>query len=284
MVPLLFVLLATACTRQSPERREFQLKGQILSLGRDLPNGWREVTVKHEDIAGFMPAMTMPYYVHDRKQLDGVAPGDLVSATLVVIGSEPYLDRVRKTGHAELPADAKPVKIMDVMAPGDEVPGDELRDQEGRRRSLRDWRGQAVAVTFVYTRCPVPDFCPLMDRRFADVQKAIAAEPGLRDRAHLVSISFDPTHDTEEVIAAHAKARGADPRTWSYLTGSPEAVAHVTERFGISTILEKDSVQSITHNLRTAVIDPRGRLVTIHSGNEWTVDGLLADLRDALAR
>jgi len=131
VVPLLFVLLATACTRQSPERREFQLKGQILSLGRELPNGWREVTVKHEDIAGFMPAMTMPYYVHDRKQLDGVAPGDLVSATLVVIGSEPYLDRVRKTGHAELPADAKAVKIMDVMAPGDEVPDDELRDQAG---------------------------------------------------------------------------------------------------------------------------------------------------------
>jgi protein SCO1/2 len=136
VVPLLFVLLATGCTRQGPERREFQLKGQILSLGRELPNGWREVSVKHEDIPGFMPAMTMPYYVRDRKQLDGVAPGDLVSATLVLIGSEPYLDRVHKTGHAELPADAKAVKIMDVMAPGDEVPGDELRDQEGRRRSL----------------------------------------------------------------------------------------------------------------------------------------------------
>jgi protein SCO1/2 len=230
-----------------------------------------------------MPAMTMPYYVHDGKQLDGLVPGDLVTAVLILNGGEVQLDRVKKTGHAEVPADARPVKVMDVMAPGAEVPDDELTDQEGRRVRLRDWRGKAMAVTFVYTRCPIPDFCPLMDRRFADLQRAVAGDAALRGRVHLASISFDPAHDTTDVIAAHAKARGADPRTWSYLTGSPEAVAHLTERFGVSTILEKDSIQSITHNLRTAIVDPRGRLVKVYSGNEWTVDGLLGDLRDALA-
>jgi protein SCO1/2 len=130
----------------------------------------------------------------------------------------------------------------------------------------------------------VPDFCPLMDRHFAELQKAIAADPRLRNRVHLASVSFDPTHDTPTVIAAHAKARGADPRTWSYLTGAPEAVDHFTSRFGVSTILEKDPADTITHNLRTAVVDTQGKLVKIYSGNDWTVDALLADLRDAAAR
>jgi protein SCO1/2 len=123
-----------------------------------------------------------------------------------------------------------------------------------------------------------------MDRHFAELQRRIQSDPALADRVHLVSVSFDPAHDTPEVIAKHARARGADPRTWSYLTGTPQAIDHFTSRFGVSAILENDSVASITHNLRTAVIDPRGRLVTVHSGNEWTVDELLADLRNAVAR
>jgi protein SCO1/2 len=190
-----------------------------------------------------------------------------------------YLDEVRKTGQAALPPDARRVKIMDVMAAGDEVPDDALVDQTGTTRKLSDWRGKALAVTFVYTRCPVPDFCPLMDRHFAELQRAITSDASLRDRVHLASISFDPRHDTPAAIAAHARERGANPQTWSYLTGDPAAIDRLTSRFGVSTIEEHDTPESITHNLRTAIIDPRGRLVTIYTGNEWTVDGLLNDLR-----
>ena len=103
----------------------------------------------------------------------------------------------------------------------------------------------------------------------------------LRDRAHLVSVSFDPARDTADVIRTHAKARGADPRTWSYLTGAQASVDRFTSRFGVSTINETDGAQTISHNLRTAVVGPDGRLIKIYSGNEWTVDGLLTDLRDA---
>jgi protein SCO1/2 len=283
----LALLLAAAvggCRNQARQYREFPLKGQVLSVGKTGSNGWRELSIKHEDIPGFMPAMSMAYYVRQPALLDNIAPGDLVTARLILDGGEVYMDRVTKTGHAPLPEDARPVKAMDVMSPGDVVPDDVLQDQEGRSRKLSDWRGRALAVTFVYTRCPVPDFCPLMDRHFAELQKAIAADPRLRDRVHLASVSFDPTHDTPTVIAAHAKARGADPRTWSYLTGSPEAVDHFTSRFGVSTILEKDPADTITHNLRTAVVDTQGKLVKIYSGNDWTVDALLADLRDAAAR
>ena len=279
------LLYISGCSRQSRQLREYPLKGQILSVASQAqPDGKREVSVKHEDIPGFMPAMTMAYYVRKATLLDGFAAGDLITARLIVEGSEPYLDRIEKTGHADLPSDAKPNKVMDVMNPGDEVPDDELQDQQGRTVKLSDWRGRALAVTFVYTRCPVPDFCPLMDRHYGALQKAIQGDAPLRARAHLVSVSFDPAHDTLDVIRAHATARGADPATWSYVTGPVAAIEHFTSRFGVSAVNERDPASTISHNLRTAIVDRRGRLVKIHSGNEWTVDGVLADLRDAAGR
>lgn len=278
---VLLAVFGSACRDRARQYREFPLKGQVLSVGTTGSNGWRELSIKHEDIPGFMPAMSMAYYVRQPSLLDNIAPGDLVTARLILDGSEVYVDRVTKTGHAPLAEDARPVKVMDVMSPGDVVPDDVLQDQEGRARKLSDWRGRALAVTFVYTRCPVPDFCPLMDRHFGDLQEAIEADPALRGRAHLASVSFDPSHDTAAVIAAHAKGRGAHPQTWSYLTGPADAVDHFTSRFGVSTILEKDPAETITHNLRTAVIDAQGKLVKIYSGNEWSVDALLTDLRNA---
>jgi protein SCO1/2 len=282
---VIFVLLgALSGCRAEPASRKYPVRGQVLAIGEPGPGGRRDVTIKHDDIPGFMPAMTMPYFVRPPAQLDGVAKGDLVSSTLVVTSSEMYLTDLKKTGHADLPAEAKAVKIMDVMQPGDAVPDDPLTDQTGASRKLSDWRGRALAVTFVYTRCPAADFCPLLDKRFAELQKAIGADPRMRDRVHLVSVSFDPAHDTTDVIASHAKKTGASPQSWSYLTGTPAAIDHFTSRFGVSTLAENDAAQTITHNLRTAVVDPKGRLVTIHSGNDWTVDALLADLRDASGR
>ena len=273
--------MGTNCTRREAARH-YAVKGQIIAIGTSAVVGGTEITMKHEDIAGFMPAMTMAYFLKTGERVDGIGPGDLVTGTLIVEGSALWLQGLKKTGHAPLPADAHPIRILDVMAPGDTVPDDALVDQTGAGRRFSDWRGKALAVTFVYTRCPVPDFCPLMDRRFADLQRAIRADAALRDAAHLVSVSFDPRHDTPDAIKAHAKVRGADPRVWSYLTGEPETIDHITSRFGVSSIDEKDAPESISHNLRTAVIDPKGRLVKIYDGNEWTVEALLADLRAAL--
>ncbi|HET7698785.1 MAG TPA: SCO family protein [Vicinamibacterales bacterium] len=277
---VIFVIAgASRCGPPAEQQRTYPLRGQILSIGEPRADGRREMSVKHEDIPGFMPAMSMAYFVRNPAMLDGLQPGDLVSATLVIAGSDIHLDDVKKTGHADLPPGSRPVRVMEVMNAGDQVPDDALVDQEGRARTLSDWRGKSLAVTFVYTRCPLPDFCPLMDRRFADVQRAIAADPALRERAHLVSISFDPAHDTPDVIRKHAALRGADPKTWSYVTGTRASIDHLTSRFGVSTIDEQDTAQSITHNLRTAIVDPQGRLVKMYSGSDWTVDGILADLR-----
>jgi protein SCO1/2 len=265
----------------APSARHYPLKGQVLAVDASVP----EVTVRHEDIPGFMPAMTMAYRVPDRTLLDGLTPGDLITATLVVRDTAAHLEEIRKVGHADVATSQSVLpKVMDVLEPGDTVPDEQLIDQDGRRVRLSAWRGKALAVTFIYTRCPLPDFCPLMDRRFAAVQKKVAADAELRDGVHLVSVTFDPTHDTPDVLKPHAASVGADPAVWSFLTGPPEAIAKVSERFGVSAIQESDAIQSITHNLRTAVIDPRGRLVAIYTGRDWTPDQLVEALREARAR
>ena len=273
--------LLVSCSPRGEEARQYSLRGQVLALAA----GRRELTVKHEDITGFMPAMTMAYRVKDASALSGLTPGDTIAATLHVRQSEAWLADIRRTGHAALPNDGAPVpRVIDVLEPGDVVPDDVLQDEQGRTRRLTDWRDQAIAVTFVYTRCPMPDFCPLMERHFADVQARVKEDARLRDRVHLVAITFDPEHDTPEVLRAHARARGADPRMWTYLTGTPAAIEQVASRFGVSVMRDGDEAATITHNLRTAIVDGRGRVVRIYSGTEWTPAMLVDGLRDASGR
>ena len=276
LAPFLPMFLA-ACS--SEPAKTYPIHGQILAISRQTPGDRVEVTLSHGDIPGFMPAMTMPYGVKDPGAVSGLSAGDVIDATLVVLGNDVHLESIRKTGRAALPADATAVKAIDVMQPGDRVADAAMVDQTGATRKLSDWRGKVLAVTFVYTRCPLPDFCPLMDRHFGTLQQAIKKDPRLRDHAHVVSISFDPAHDTQPVMRAHATALGADPAVWSYLTGTPAAIETMTSRFGVSTIREKDSADTITHNLRTAIIDADGRLVKIYTGNDWTPEALLNDLR-----
>jgi protein SCO1/2 len=239
------------------------------------------MTVKHEDIQGFMPGMTMPFKVRDAAELAGRKPGDLITATLVVEDSVGYLADIRKTGEAPLPAEPREPPRVPTIEPGTEVPDAELIDQEGRTRRISEWRGRTIAVTFVYTRCPLPDFCPLMDRHFKAAQTALTADPALASRVHLLSVSFDPDYDTPAVITAHAQRVGADPAVWSYLTGARGAVDRFAGAFGVSVMREAQPAQEIIHNLRTAVIDAQGRLVTVLNGRDWTPEELVTEMRAA---
>jgi protein SCO1/2 len=241
----------------------------------------QELTIKHEDIAGFMPAMTMPFRVRDRKLIDGLAAGDLVKATLVVESNNAYLSRVERTGHSTVADAPPPHPAMQALNRGDAVPDAVLVDQDGKPRRLSEWRGRALGVTFIYTRCPLPTFCPLMDRNFQEVQRTIAADSGLRERVHLLTVSFDPTFDTPSVLAAHAKRLGADPALWTFATGDRPTIDRLTEEFGISVLREGDGQEDVVHNLRTAVVDGEGRLVEVFNGNEWKAADLAAALRSA---
>jgi protein SCO1 len=271
-------LLVTACSRTAPTK-EYQLQGQILGIQSET----NEVLVKHGDIQGFMPAMTMPYKVEDAKVLAGKEPGDLITATLVVGETEAHLSRIDKTGHAPIDdATAPAITDSQILKPGDAVPDTRLIDENDAARPLSSLKGHRVALTFMYTRCPQPDFCPLMDRNFAAMQNEVKKTPGLGD-VRLVSVSFDPANDTPAVLKAHAKTLQADPAVWHFVTTSPDDIKGFAASFGVTAEPSDESPAILTHNLSTAVIDSEGKLVKIRPGNMWTPAELIADLSAAPA-
>ena len=151
-------------------------------------------------------------------------------------------------------------------------------NQDGTSVSLESLRGEAVIVTFIYTSCPMPNFCPLMDQNFAKMQAKLKENNNLL-KTHLLSVSFDPQIDTPAVMKAHAQKLGADPRLWSFVTGDRDEIDKWANGFGVSISRAMNDPRDITHNLRTALIDRQGNLVQIYPGNEWTPEQILADVR-----
>jgi protein SCO1/2 len=262
----------TACARG----QQYELRGQVLAIDRPR----QEITIKHDDIRGFMPGMTMPFKVLDAQLLEGAAVGDLVKARLVVQDASAHLSAIERIGHAELTEPPPPPRV-DILEPGQLVPDFHLRDETGTAHALSDWRGRIVAVTFIYTRCPLPDFCPALDRHFRAVQHEVLSDPVMRDRVALLSISFDPAFDTPQVLAAHARKVEADPRVWHFATGDQASVALFASRFGVSIFREGATGADLTHNLRTAVIASDGTVSSVLNGTDWTPSDLMNALRRA---
>jgi protein SCO1/2 len=279
VICLLLALVGGACG--SGDRREYTLQGQVLSIA---PNK-TEASIKHEEIKGLkMPAMTMPYKVRDAKEYANLAPGDLINATLVIVSNDAYLKDVKKVGDAPLAA-APPEAPMPTASSGFEllklgqpVPDGKFLDQDGKPVTLTAFRGSAVLVTFIYTKCPLPTFCPMMDRHFATIQEKLK-EDNNQLKVHLLTVSFDPKTDTPAVLKKHAETLKADPRVWTFLTGDRDDVDQWASRFGVSISRAMNDATDITHNLRTAIIDRQGNLVQTYTGNEWTPAQLLADVR-----
>jgi protein SCO1/2 len=282
LLPWLFSLVVAlaACSSQAPDQRTFTLQGQVQSI--DAPH--KQVTVKHEEVKGFMPAMTMPYDVEDAKALDGLAPGDLITSKLVVFSNGAHLIDIKKVGDAPLakpPAEAPMPTAssgFELLRPGEAVPAGKFLDQDAKPRTFNAFKGSPVVMTFIYTRCPLPTFCPLMDRHFATLQKTLETDPALK-KVKLVTISFDPTTDTPAVLKKHGKGLGADFTRWTFLTGDRDDVDQFGSRFGVSVSRALDDARDIAHNLRTAIIDADGKLVKVYTGNDWSPDQVLADLK-----
>jgi protein SCO1/2 len=275
LVLISVVLLATACSGT----RHYEMKGQVLSVNRDK----QEVLVKHEEITGFMMAMTMPYKVQSAGMLENLGAGDLITAQLEVKGDTGVITSIVKTGNAP-PEVPKPAPLahagFELIKEGEEVPNQAFVDQDGRERHLADIRGgHAMALTFIYTKCPMPTFCPMMDRNFVEVQKQIKARKELRGKARLLSVSFDPKNDTSPVLKAHAKKLGADPSFWTFVTGDRDEIDRFATIFGVTLIRgQAENPDEIGHTLQTAIIDRNGKLVKTYEGNEWAPDQIVADL------
>ena len=277
---LTIAVISCSCDRATTTRT-YQLTGQILLVSPET----KQVLVKHDDIPGFMPAMTMPYAVKDAAIIRERAAGDLIAATLHVAPDGAFLSAITRTGTAPLPEDARTTipaaANVQLLRAGDAVPETRLTDHDDRPIAITDFKGAAVAVAFIYTRCPLAEFCPLIDRRFAEVQRLAAADPVLAGKIRLLSISFDPQFDRAATLRAHAAKLGADPKVWRFATADEATVDRLAAQFGVNVMREKDG--TITHNLRTAVVDPAGYVSAIIDNNTWTADQVLRDLKNALA-
>ena len=277
--PLTIVLLAGGCAEREPQN-SYRLQGQVISI--EAPR--RSLTIKHSEIKGLMPAMTMPYTVKDERLLSGLTSGDLVDATLVIVSNDAYLTAITKTGQAPLekpPADAPMPSASSgpkPLEPGEEVPNASFVDQDGRKRVFNSFRGSPVVMTFTYTRCPLATFCPLMDRHFATLQTSLG-EGAAAAHVRLVTVSFDPAADTPPVLKQHAKALKADPARWTFLTGDQNEIDRFAARFGVAVTRAPNDPRDITHNLRTVIIDAAGKLVKTYVGNEWTPEQVMHDLQ-----
>jgi len=259
----------------------YHLRGKVVST--DAAKG--EVTLNHEAIPGFMDAMTMPYKLKDASILGELHPGDVITADLLV-SQDPDADVL--LDHIVVVAQGKPDYLPKVTyhvpAPGDAVPDFKLRNQDGRPIHIGQFNGKALVITFIYTRCPSPDFCPRVTRNFASLDKQLAANPALYAKTHLLSISFDPEHDTPARLRAYgATYIGSDTKNafahWDFAVPEKPVLAEMAKFFDLGMTENADS--TITHTLSTTLIGPDGKVVRFYPGNEWTPEQVLADLKQS---
>lgn len=272
MLILMVALVVTSgCDRGA---RSFRLKGVV----KKVDAGSGEVTIAHEDIPGLMPRMTMPFSLKDRALLEKLRPGDEVEGSLNVTyqrGEVKDMDLAGLTVTKAAPAaQTFPIDTPrpEGLKPGDLVPDFAVTTQEGRALRLSELRGKVVILTFIYTRCPLPEFCPAVDAKFAELARRISTVPARADRIRLLSVSFDPEHDTPEVLAAHASRRGAKPPLWTFAVAGPEELGKVAEPLGLTYVT---GTREIEHNLRTVVIGPDGKLARVEPGPGWSPADLL---------
>ncbi len=261
-------------------RQVFNVKGLVLAL----KSAEKQVEIKHEAIPGYMPAMTMPFDVKDTNELSGLEAGDYVSFRLQVSDSEGWIDNIHRLSGPGTngPPTAGPFRLardVEPLGPGDLLPEYFFTNQFGQRFSTAQFKSQALAITFLFTRCPYPNFCPRMANQFEQAQEAMLAQTNAPTNWHLLTISFDPDFDTPQVLERYARLHQYDPKHWTFATGTLIDVTAIGEQFGLA--FWRDETGSISHNLRTIVIDANGRVQRIFEGNQWTSAELVRELLKA---
>jgi len=261
----------------------YHLRGKVVST--DAAHGM--VVLDAEAIPGFMEAMTMPYQLKDPSISSELHPGDVITADVLVSKSSEetvLLDHIVVVAQAK--PDYKPTVFYHVPAPGDKVPDFSLRNQDGRKIHLGQFKGKALLVTFIYTRCPLPNFCPLVTHNFATIDSRLAANSALYAKTHLLCVSFDPEHDTPERLRAYgATYIGSDAKSafahWDFAAPDKAVLLEMAKFFDVGITVGTDD--TITHTLSTTLIDADGKVVQFYPGNEWTPEQVVADVRKLAA-
>ena len=270
----------TSATRVASQR--YPVRGVVIST--DPSNG--EVLLKHQEIPGFMPAMTMAYRLDDPSIFSELHPGDLITATLLVDHDSSGPTNLRLTEIdviAEARPDYKPTVNYHVPEKGDEVPDFSLLNQSGHKIDLRQYRGKVVLLTFIYTRCPLPDYCIRLSRNFATIDKSLQSDRKLYQQTHLLTVSFDPTYDTPSVLRNYGEAyTGNSHETFSHWEFAAPSVAELPKMeqfFDVGVTPQANGI--LQHSLSTVVIDRQGRIFAFYPTNDWSVAEMLAQIRSA---
>jgi protein SCO1/2 len=271
--------IPAASTKGSPAKTNqvFDVKGVIKELK---PDG-KTVEIRHEAITNYMPAMVMPFEAKEPKELVGLKAGDEVKFRMTVTDDDVWIDQIQKltAGNPnQLPSKAGVFHFSRDLEPlqvGDPLPEYHFTNELGQAVSTGQFKGEVVGITFIFTRCPLPNFCPKMTSNFQEVQKKLLAMSNGPTNWHLLTISFDPEFDTPEILKAYAERYKADPKHWNFLTGDISEIATISEQFG--QMFWKDE-GALNHNLRTAVIDASGRVQKVFQGNNWTTEEMLEEM------
>jgi protein SCO1 len=269
MAVLVACLLMISC--QSVPERRFELKGTVKAVDKTQ----RQVTIAHEPIKGFMDAMTMPFNVKDDWAIPVLAPGQVVEAILVVQGDHSWIEGLKIS---QTDAAANSVTAGSMPTIGDEVPDFQLLNQDNKQIHLAQYRGRPLLLTFIYTRCPLPDFCPRTSMNFSRIHQEILSIAKSGRKPKLLTISFDTKYDTPAVLREYARRYMNPPdfEEWEFATGSQEDIRKITNYFGLTYRPESGQ---ITHNLVTALIGADGRLTRLYQGNQWLPTQILAEFK-----
>jgi protein SCO1 len=258
-----------------PAAKRYPFKGKVISVDKQAGTA----NIGNEPITGFMDEMIMPYTLKPASTLDQLQPGDSISADVVVAPDKYWLENVKVTAHSQVSPD-KPTATAHIPAPGDEVPDFKLVNQNGKRVSLHQYRGQTLLLTLIYTRCPFPDFCPRVSHEFAAIDRQLRADPARYGKTHLLSISFDPAHDTPQVLRVYgfSCAGSKDPALFTHWEFSAIPSTELPEFANYFALTYKEEGGLITHSLSTAVISPDGKIFKWYHGADWQASDLLQDI------
>ena len=270
-----------AKSSSSTNRQTFEVKGVIKELK---PDG-KTAVIKHEEIPNYMPAMTMPFVVKKTNELANLQAGDTVAFRMVVTDDDGWIENVVKTASAATNAapvveSFRRVRDVDPLNPGDQMPDYRFVNELGKEVKLSDFKGQVVALTFIFTQCPYPLFCPKLSSNFSEAYKKLQANKTGVTNWHLFSLSFDVAHDTPSVLKTYAEKYEYNPARWNFLTGEMIDVDAITEQFGMHFSRSKTGI-GFDHNLRTVVLTPEGRVSEMLIGNEWKSDDLVLLIEQA---
>jgi len=276
---VVFALPFSISALSQTRSKRYQLRGEVLS--KKPATG--EIIVKHGEIPGFMPAMTMPYQVKDRSVLQDLQPGDKIAAVMVVEGDNYWLENVRITDRSGRKT-AKTVVPSHLLAVGEPVPDIPLTNQDGKTIHFRDFAGKAVLLTFIYTRCPLPNFCPRLSSQFAKIHDHLKKTPEELRRTHLLTITFDPRYDSSAVLRKYGLAYLDGDATgfahWDFASTSPAELRLLSNAFGLDYIEEDNQ---ISHTMNIVLIAPDGTVAKSWS-TEWTAAELEQALRGQAAK